>query len=585
MNKPNVNPLSPKPERHLINIIENTRGNHPNFALFLGAGASITSGVDSASEMVRAWRKQHYEQYGSEGETSEQHFGNCHWHNGPEEYSYLFQELYDQPSQRREYIETCLNGSSPSWGYIYLVNLIQKEIFNIVLTTNFDDLFNEACYLFSSSVRPMVCAHDSSITSLRVTSKRPKVIKLHGDFLFDNIKNTLSELETLEVNMRTKFKHIAAEHGMIFIGYNGNDRSVMDCMDALLRTESNFPQGVYWCVLKSEVDNLGHRLDALRRHPRVHIVEIDGFDEFFATLHDSLGLDLQREIADPYSNVTDKLNNLLESTGIASRTAHHVIENDIRRLGAKLKEAKTLDGRSITTVDIAASDGTVVQLPVPYNLLSQLSEREQKPDDAIMFMEKQLSKAPRMGDFLNAFKLVRRTGKTDASARFFATLQQHIGTFSESPGLLNEIALELIHMSEYDYAENLLSIASEAKDKSDEVADYIRMNIIQIGRHQGKELSGEEVIYLNALRQDPSEITRLGALVLLQETTEANDLLTKLAANNTLSRKTFNTWPISKLLTIEEPHEIELPGAVEELGPPADEAEAEQSSSTADEPT
>ena len=174
--------IKTKPQSHLINILRDTKNHHPNFTLFLGAGSSVTSGVTTASEMITDWRNKLYSMYGT-GEGVDTYMGQYHWYNRPEEYSVLFETLYDQPSQRREYIETCLENARPSWGYIYLVNLIKNNTFNTVFTTNFDDLINEACYLFSGDVRPLVCAHDSSIRTLRITSARPKIIKLHGDFL------------------------------------------------------------------------------------------------------------------------------------------------------------------------------------------------------------------------------------------------------------------------------------------------------------------------------------------------------------------------------------------------------------------
>jgi hypothetical protein len=42
-----------RPQQHLINILTSTKQHHPNFTLFLGAGASISSGVDSAGGMIR----------------------------------------------------------------------------------------------------------------------------------------------------------------------------------------------------------------------------------------------------------------------------------------------------------------------------------------------------------------------------------------------------------------------------------------------------------------------------------------------------------------------------------------------------
>ena len=217
-----------KPCSHLINIIKDTRMHHPNFVLFLGAGASASSKVPTASKLISEWREKFSATY------PEHDLNKLPFYNTSDEYSKLFEILYDQQSQRREFIESKINEATPSMGYVYLVNLIRNGVFNTTFTTNFDDLLNEACYQFSSDLRPIVCAHDSSIKYVRITSKRPKIVKLHGDFLFDNIKNTVRELETLEDNMKNKLRQFASEFGFVFLGYSGNDRSVMDVVNTLV---------------------------------------------------------------------------------------------------------------------------------------------------------------------------------------------------------------------------------------------------------------------------------------------------------------------------------------------------------------
>src|SRR5262249_27380890 len=135
----------------------------------------------------------------------------------------------------------------PSLGYAYLIRLIEKHFFNTVFTTNFDDLLNEAFHQFSDE-RPIVCAHDSSIMSVTVTSKRPKIVKLHGDYLFDDIKSTVRETESLEENTKSKFTEFAKDHGLVVVGYSGHDRSVMDVLHALLKRDEYLKHGIYWCL-------------------------------------------------------------------------------------------------------------------------------------------------------------------------------------------------------------------------------------------------------------------------------------------------------------------------------------------------
>ncbi|MCG9552664.1 SIR2 family protein [Vibrio sp. Isolate32] len=412
-----------KPQKHLINILKNTQNHHPNFTLFLGAGASVTSKVKPAGELIKEWRQAYSDMYDCESEKLEDQY----WYGKHQEYSVLFEKLYDQPSQRREFIETCIDNAKPSWGYIYLVNLLKNKHFNTIFTTNFDDLVNEACYTFSDSLRPIVCAHDSSINSVRLTSERPKIIKLHGDFLFDNIKNTVRELESLESNMREKFKQYASEFGLIVVGYAGNDRSVMDTLNTLLFTGEHFPHGVYWCVREdTKFEDLSEPLKALSRFPNFHLVKIDGFDEFFAQIHQALDCDLQQEVSDPYNALVKKLNKTFnnDSSYDAINDAdlspgQTIIQRDYSRLVEQLSEIGTatklrkqlsdalkaldedildkintafesMDDQTFKTsmqdfLDIVKANGGRPLMPVPNYLLARNYFKEEKYNEAITY--------------------------------------------------------------------------------------------------------------------------------------------------------------------------------------------------------
>ena len=289
---------------HLVNLIITRNQEIPNFALLLGSGASTNSEVKMAREMIDTWRIQLYECSNSKM-SFERWLRRQSWYGSDDEYSLLFELVCDQPSQRRVYIEEeCLKNAHPSWGYVYLANLMKRDFFDVVFTTNFDDLISEACFLYSDGLRPIVCAHDSAISGIRVRSKRPKIIKLHGDFLYDNIKNTVRELETLEENMKRKIMQFAQEYGLIVVGYSGRDRSVMDVLEMLVRNEEYLKQGIYWCI--REGDGIGRRLSSLLRKDRVYCVEIPGFDEFMAYLHHKAGLDLPTPVADPIRVAHDR---------------------------------------------------------------------------------------------------------------------------------------------------------------------------------------------------------------------------------------------------------------------------------------
>ena len=328
-------PPTSRTAQHLMHLIVTRNGDVPNFSLLLGSGASATSNVVTAREMIARWRSILFERF--DGNESQQEWLDTQpWFEHEDEYSLLFEMVYDQPSQRRVYIEECLKEARPGWGYVYLTSLLSERFFDVVFTTNFDDLMNEACYLYSHALRPLVAAHDSAIQGIRVTSGRPKIIKLHGDFLYDNIKNTLSELQTLETNTKNKLHQFAQEYGLVVLGYSGRDRSVMDTLELLLRDGENYKQGVYWCLRRGERPS--QRLESLLRKDRVYLVESDGFDQFAAELHHVAQLSLPKPIAQPFEMARERAELFVE---IDEELKGH------RVIGAHVKEVlKEIDTRS-----------------------------------------------------------------------------------------------------------------------------------------------------------------------------------------------------------------------------------------------
>ncbi|PHM24795.1 SIR2 family protein [Xenorhabdus budapestensis] len=281
--------------KDLADYIKIKTGISPNYSLFLGAGASVTSGIKTGYQLVQEWREEIYTRFSllpyEDSPIAKEWLSNKHpdWYDQNNEYSSLFEKKFDLPSQRRRFVELQVDKKLPSIGYAYLVELFESKFFDTVFTTNFDDLINEAFYQFSSD-RPLLCAHDSSIKGVSITSSRPKIIKLHGDYLFDSIKSSLKETESLESNTREKLIEFTKEYGLIFVGYAGNDKSVMDVLKYLLKQDDYLRNGIYWCKRKN--DQFTPELFKLLTHEKVYWVEIDGFDEFMAELVHELGGEL-----------------------------------------------------------------------------------------------------------------------------------------------------------------------------------------------------------------------------------------------------------------------------------------------------
>lgn len=305
----------------------------PNYSLLMGAGCSITSGIKSETQLINDWKKEIIE-YADDYDTSitsDEYFEKQNWFDERNPYSSLFEKRYDLQRQRRAFVENEVANKNPSIGYAYLVKLIENNYFNAIFTTNFDDLLNEAFYRFSN-VRPVVCAHDSAITSITVTSKRPKIIKLHGDYLFEDIKSTLRETESLEGNMKNKFIEFSKDYGLIVVGYAGNDRSIMDILSFLLKKEEFFKNGIYWCIRKGD-ENISDDLKKLLWKDKVFFIQIEGFDELMAELNKRLNkgvLPIDNAILSSEHQI--KLIKSLTSNEYVEKSNSKIIQEDSKRL-------------------------------------------------------------------------------------------------------------------------------------------------------------------------------------------------------------------------------------------------------------
>ena len=438
-------------------------------------------------------------------------------------------------------------------GVVAGLGLVQEED---GLATGQEFRTNEACHLFTSDLKPIVCAHDSSIKSIRVTSTRPQIIKLHGDFLFDNIKNTATELETLESNTRAKFKQYAAEYGVIVVGYAGHDRSVMDTLNLLLRSEDSFPHGIYWCV--TDPDKIPNHLIDLANHPRVELVEIQGFDEFFAEMHDFLGHPLQEEMSNPYGALQKRLNSLIDATKVPQDTkAHPVIERDISTL------AKTvLDRHPMSTADGDGADSLVPERisDTPFQLLAEVALRENRNTDAKAYTYRQLEQAITPVTLEMGFRVATQLRDTKLAEDLVAKLDRDPEIVSDSPELCADYCVSLLRLGEPELARKVLEIQINASKTTGIIDDeYWHINMGQVERRLGNPLSPDlEKRLLEISLESPLLFSKLGASVVLGNFEKA-----RLIYNDDLrptDQDAFMAWPIAEIWPPEErPKKTDLP--------------------------
>ena len=218
--------------------------------IFLGAGASIQSGIPTGGDLVWQFKReifcseQKYSrelykdlQLNSTRELLQDYFdeqGQCPAAHSPDEYSYYFERCYNSRDARKRFIESVVSGKNPSIGYLCLANFITSGHVKNIWTTNFDELLESAIKMINIRFPLAVCSSANQDSIAILNPEYPVICKLHGDYRYDKLQNTTSELRSLEEKLQAFSYQQLLKKGLIVIGYSGGDESVLSFLKIIL---------------------------------------------------------------------------------------------------------------------------------------------------------------------------------------------------------------------------------------------------------------------------------------------------------------------------------------------------------------
>ena len=215
------------------------------YILFLGAGCSKSSGIPTASELVRdRWIPKMAPSGEDPIEWAENHIDGFDRNNPAASYGTVIEKRFRIAKVRQAEIEEICKEASPRVGYSVVAQLCTQNNtpFSAVLTTNFDDLIAGAMTIYTN-VYPIVISDESLADQIRSTRSGPMVIKLHGDARLSP-KNTRQETEEIDKAVRDQAKKLLNGRGLLFFGYAGADDSVFNMLAEL--PSNALELGVYW---------------------------------------------------------------------------------------------------------------------------------------------------------------------------------------------------------------------------------------------------------------------------------------------------------------------------------------------------
>src|SRR2546423_269571 len=484
------------------------RNEVPRFAFFLGAGASRQSGIITASEMVRHFKEQIIAQSCPDAlkkdDEKAKWLSEQDWYREESsEYCKCFEKFEPMERGRQRYIESIIENREPSFGYVVLANLIARGHVNTIITTNFDDLVYSACTTFTG-IRPIVYAYGIMASEMRFTARRPKILKLHGDYLYSALKNTGPELTAQDPNMARQFRQMLSEYGLIVVGYGGGDKSIMDILSDI--SPSN---DLYWCVRRG--DKINEDVEKLLREKSGFIVEIEGFDEMMNEVRRVVDFDVKAMLG----SIEERRNQIIKYLEkFEPQYSADILGNIVD--AAKEPETKASEDKTISALDYAlralkaqkAKDfstaeelyGKAIELDpnyiAAYNNLGNVLRDLKRYDEAEVAYRRAIELDPSYSAAYNNLGLALRNLKRYDEAE--ATYRKAIELDPSDAIVYNNLGNLLRDLKRYDEAEATYRKAIEL-----DPSDYFAYNNLGIVHRVLKRYDEAEVAYRKVMEINP----------------------------------------------------------------------------------
>ena len=293
----------------LVKAIRDVDNNSERFCFILGSGASVSSGIPAGGELERKWMEEMEKDPGiAEIRTIatklradnllDHEFREIEesWQEAKKSGSALSSEYYFDiyklrffPNHRNgyHYLEKIMANAKPSFGYHPLaLMLTEAGGNNLVITTNFDSLVEDALFMYTDS-KPLVINHELLADFAGDPNiKRPIIAKVHRGIFFDPL-NRPEETNELKGKWHDVLVSVFHSYTPIVIGYGGGDNSLMEL---LLDENVKMKNGIYWCYME-EYGLPNKKIQALVQQKKGHLVCTAGFDAVMLAIGNALFAD------------------------------------------------------------------------------------------------------------------------------------------------------------------------------------------------------------------------------------------------------------------------------------------------------
>lgn len=187
----------------------------------------------------------------------------------------LLRAYFDPTDEERQQ-----NIKTPTVAHKTIADLVVKGYIKVILTTNFDRLLEKS--LEEAGINPVVIGTTDAIKGAEpIVHSQCTVIKLHGDYLDNRIKNTPEELSEYDPELNNLIDRIFDDFGLIICGWSGKWDTAL--CNAIKRCKSH-RYTTFWAIK----DNPSEEVKNLVSFRKAEILSIKSADTFFSDLSEKL---------------------------------------------------------------------------------------------------------------------------------------------------------------------------------------------------------------------------------------------------------------------------------------------------------
>lgn len=251
------------------------------YALLLGSGVSRSAGIPTGRDVVKILVQRVADAEGADTGEDPIDWFRRRFGEDPS-YSSLVGDLGKSEGDRVNLLkpmfeqtddERAAGLKQPSLAHVAVAGLVAEGYVRVIVTTNFDRLLEQA--LSEQRVQPTVITDlVTAGSALPLRHSSITIIKINGDYLSPNFKNTFEELDAYGEKINDLLREVFAEYGLVVCGWSAEHDTALR---AAMTEAEVAPYATYW-LHKGEIDP-GSQAERLLSHRKANGVKIEDAGE------------------------------------------------------------------------------------------------------------------------------------------------------------------------------------------------------------------------------------------------------------------------------------------------------------------